>query len=110
MILNIDSSLQHNDSRIPEWLTQEYNLRPIIDVVLIYKKINFKIARYINISSSFIAKKEEIFIGRNDVMNEFERKYYNIELTKPSVILATGFEGVGRRKFLNNALDKLAVK
>ena len=107
LILNIDPSIKYDDIRIPVWLTKEYNLKTIIDPVLIYKKINSKLRDISILSHPFIAKKEEIFIGRNDVMNEFEKKYYNIDLNKPSVIIASGFEGVGRRKFLNNSLDKV---
>jgi len=107
LLLNTDNSVSYKDTRIPDWLSDQYNLKPITDQVLIYKKINSKLRDIAILAHPFIAKKEEIFIGRNEVMTEFERKYYNINLTKPSVIIASGFEGVGRRKFLNNALDKV---
>jgi hypothetical protein len=106
LILNVDSSLSHTDAHIPLWLSEEYNLKPIIDPVLIYKKINSRLRDLTILCHPFIAKKEEIFIGRNDVMQEFERQYYNIDLIKPTVVVSSGFEGVGRRKFLKNDLER----
>ena len=43
LILNIDAKTDHKDSRIPDWLREQYNLKPILDPVLIYKKINSKL-------------------------------------------------------------------
>lgn len=107
LILLIDNSISHNDERIPNWMAEVYNIRPITDPILIFKKINSKLRDVAIQSHPFIIKKEEIFVGRNEAMNEFEKKYYNLELIKPSVLIASGFEGVGRRKFLKHALDKV---
>ncbi|SHN45341.1 toll/interleukin-1 receptor domain-containing protein [Chitinophaga sp. CF418] len=106
LLLNIDPNISHMDDRIPDWLRKEYNLKPIPHPALIYKKISSKLRDVTIHAHPLVEKMEEIFIGRRDVMDEFDRKYFNIKLTKPSVITASGFEGVGRRKFLNNALDK----
>jgi len=107
LIFLIDYSIDHSDPRIPNWLREKYNLKHISDPILIYKKIDSKL-RDISIENHpYIKKKEEIFIGRNDLMEEFEEKYYNLENIKPSAIIASGFEEVGRRKFVKHALDKV---
>ncbi len=108
LLFLIDKSISHTDPRIPNWLKDHYNLKPITDGVLLYKKIDSKL-RDIDIEKyPHIKAKEEIFVGRNDLMDEFESKYYNLENTKPTCIIASGLEEVGRKKFIKHALD--AVK
>jgi hypothetical protein len=100
LIFNVDSNLSHEDARIPEWIREQYNLKSIKDEILIYKKIDSKL-RDISIEKyPRVKAKEEIFIGRNSLMEEFESKYHNLENTKPSCIIVSGMEEVGRRKFL----------
>jgi len=107
LIFLVDYSIDYTDPRIPEWLSEKYNLKHITDPILLYKKIDSKL-RDISIENHpYIKKKEEIFSGRNDLMEEFEKKYYNLENIKPSAIIASGFEEVGRKKFVKHALDKV---
>lgn len=107
LIFLVDLTIYHDDKRIPDWLQKKYNLKHITDPILLYKKIDSKL-RDISIENHpYVKKKEEIFIGRNLLMEEFEQKYYNLENIKPTAIIASGFEEVGRRKFVRHALDKV---
>ncbi|MFA6261748.1 MAG: toll/interleukin-1 receptor domain-containing protein [Bacteroidia bacterium] len=106
LLFLIDRKINHTDSRIPSWLAEQYDLKTITDEIIIYKKIDSKL-RDISIDNyPQIKAREEIFIGRNKLMDEFESKYHQLDNVKPSCIIASGFEEIGRRKFLKNALDK----
>lgn len=108
--LIIDERINHNDLRIPNWIKKPYNIRKFDNEVIILKKIkqflregNFK--QYANLRDL-----NDLFVGRNDVMQEFERKLINIHNTKPTCIIASSFfEGMGRRTFLRNGLIKTRI-
>ena len=108
--LIIDSKIDHTDKRIPEWIRKPYNLRVLNNEVLILKKIK-QLLRESNFKKyAHLREINDLFVGRNDIMQEFERKLINIDNTKPTCIIASSFfEGIGRRTFLRNGLVKTRV-
>lgn len=108
--LIIDNSINHSDKRIPEWIRKPYNLRVFDNEVLILKKIR-QLLRESNFKKyAHLREINDLFVGRNDIMQEFERKLINIENTKPTCIIASSFfEGMGRRTFLRNGLIKTRI-
>jgi len=108
LVFVVDEHITHKDIRIPAWLREEYNLNPITDSLILFQKIDSKLRDISIAAHPYIKKKESIFVGRNKLMEEFEEKYYNIDNIKPSAIIVSGFEEVGRRKFILNALGKVA--
>lgn len=102
----IDSSINiSTDIRIPDWL-KNYLLKPFNDPFIITKKIRQKL-REISLEENPIYKaKEELFIGRNEEFDLFESKLYSLDKIKLSSVIISGFQGVGRRTFLNNALKR----
>ena len=106
----IDKSIHHSDKRIPEWIRKPYNLRVFDNEVIILKKIK-QLLRESNFKQfSHLRDINDLFVGRNDIMQEFERRIINIENTKPTCIIASSFfEGMGRRTFLRNGLIKTRV-
>lgn len=105
-IFVIDRRIDHTNIGIPAWLKEQFNLSPITDEIILYKKINSKLRDIAIDNYPHIRIKEEIFVGRNPLMEEFESKYYTLDNVKPTCIIASGFEEVGRKKFLRNALHK----
>ena len=108
--LIIDKAITHNDDRIPDWLKKPYNIRYFDNEVIILKKIK-QFLRESNFKKyAHLRDLNDLFVGRNDVMQEFERKLINIHNTKPTCIIASSFfEGMGRRTFLRNGLIKTRV-
>jgi hypothetical protein len=106
----IDKAIDHTDTRIPEWIRKPYNLRVFDNEVLILKKIK-QLLRESNFKKySHLRDINDLFVGRNDIMQEFERKIININNTKPTCIIASSFfEGMGRRTFLRNGLIKTRI-
>jgi hypothetical protein len=106
----IDNSVDHTDDRIPEWIRKPYNLRIFDNEVIILKKIR-QLLRESNFRQySHLREVNDLFVGRNDIMQEFERKMVNIDNSKPTCIIASSFfEGMGRRTFLRNGLIKTRI-
>ncbi len=106
----IDKSINHFDKRIPDWIKKPYNLKVFTNEVLILKKIK-QLLRESNFKKyAHLREINNLFVGRNELMQEFERKLINIDNTKPTCIIASSFfEGMGRRTFLRNGLAKTRI-
>lgn len=106
----IDKNITHKDPRIPDWIKKPYNLRYFDNEVIILKKIK-QLLRESNFKKySHLKELNDLFIGRGDMIQEFERKIVNIENTRPTSIIASSFfEGIGRRTFLKNGLIKTGI-
>lgn len=108
--LIIDSSITHKDYRIPKWLRKPYNLKGINNEVLILKKVKQFLREVNYFDNKHIQELNNLFVGRADLIQEFETKIINIENKKPTCIIAYNFfEGMGRRTFLKNALIKTKI-
>lgn len=108
--LIIDKEITYKDPRIPEWIRKPYNIRILNNEVLILKKVK-QFLRESNFKKySHLKEQSELFIGRHDLIQDFERKLINIENTKPTCIVASSyFEGIGRRTFIKNGLIKTGI-
>lgn len=100
----VDNSIEvSSDSRIPEWI-RRYLLNPITEHYLITKKIKQRL-REVSIEQNPLFKaKEQLFVGRQDILDQLESKLYSISDSKPRSIIVSGMEGIGRRTFLKRAL------
>ncbi|WP_162340150.1 toll/interleukin-1 receptor domain-containing protein [Cyclobacterium salsum] len=102
----IDKSIDVvKDSRIPEWL-KSYLLKPYQDHFIITKKINQRLREISFEQNPHFKAKESLFVGRNILFEDFESKIYSLKEEKPSSIIVSGLEGIGRRTFLKNALKR----
>jgi TIR domain/Tetratricopeptide repeat len=108
--LIIDKSVNHNDPRIPDWIKKPYNIRFFDNEVLILKKIK-QFLRESNFRKySHLRELNDLYVGRHELNQEFERKVITIDNAKPTCIVASSyFEGIGRRTFLKNGLIKTGI-
>jgi tetratricopeptide (TPR) repeat protein len=106
----IDNKIKYDDKRIPKWLREEYNLRPITRCKTAADKIKTKLMKLCWDKHPRLEKINSLFVGRNDQLEEFEERINNYEKSKPIVISTSGLIGVGRRTFLSNALIKCNIK
>lgn len=102
----IEENLSYNDKLIPNCMKERYNIKPIMRPKLAYNKIK---AKMIEISLEFEGVNKEAFYGRNDEMKEFERR--NSDFTKEPLvaIIASGFDYIGRKRFIEYSLKKLNI-
>ncbi|ALS02057.1 hypothetical protein ATZ33_11875 [Enterococcus silesiacus] len=104
----IDPNINHEDNRIPEWLKQ-YNIRMITSPKKAARQI---ISRAVEISwmiNPRIKEKNNLYVGRNDKMEEFEDRMDNFNSARPNILIASGINSIGRRSFLKRGLIKIDV-
>jgi hypothetical protein len=104
----IDDNVSYNDRRIPDWL-RDYNLRPIKRAAVAARRIHNKLRDLSWSKHPSLKIRQNLFVGRNEKLEEFEERIHDFEKSKPLAIVASGLSGVGRRTFLNRALFKTNV-
>lgn len=101
----IDSSLKFSDDRIPDWL-KEYNLkyiaRPAKAVKLIIER-----AKDVKWSRHPVFKsRSTIFVGRNDLINEFESRIDDLDMPPLNTFIASGLPNIGRKSLVRQCFVK----
>ncbi|HFD33230.1 MAG TPA: TIR domain-containing protein [Gammaproteobacteria bacterium] len=105
----IEDGLTYDDPRIPQWLRDNYNLKPIKRAEVAARRIHKKLRELSWSKHPELKKRQNIFVGRNDKQEEFEERIHDFDREKPTVIIASGVSGVGRRTFLSRALFKTNI-
>lgn len=102
----IDSEITYKDSRIPDWMREEYNIQFISRPKLAARRIK---QRLIEISWHYhpaIKDRNNLFVGRNNEISEFEQRFDSFDLPAPNCVFVCGLNKVGRRSFVKKALVK----
>ncbi len=106
----IDPSINYKDERIPSWIRKPYNLQHLDNEVLILKKIRQLIRLAEFKQHKHLEELNDLFVGRNDLMQEFETKFITIDDCTPTCVIAYNYiQGTGRRTFMKNALKKVNI-
>lgn len=105
----IDDNLTYEDDRIPDWLRDNYNLKPIKRAQVAAKRIHNKLREISWSRHPQLKRRNSIFVGRNDHQENFEERIHDFDKEKPITIFVSGLSGVGRRTFLHNALYKTKI-
>lgn len=105
----IDEKITYQDIRIPNWLRENYNLKPINKPSVAARRISTKLRELSWSKHPDLKKRNTIFVGRNDKLEQFEERVHDFDHPKPVAIIVSGFPGVGRRTFLHNALCKTNI-
>lgn len=103
--LIIDSSLKFDDKRIPDWL-KDYNLKYIARPAKAAKLI-IERAKDINWSRhpSFQTR-NTIFVGRNDLINDFETRIDDFEKPPLNTFIVSGLPNIGRKSLVRQCFIK----
>lgn len=102
----IDPNINHNDSRIPAWIKENYNLKPVLRLGKIIISIKRQLQEIVWERNPQLKQRDQLFVGRNDIITKFEERIDDINLVEPFVIIASGLQRIGRRTFLKKALFK----
>lgn len=105
----IDNTINYKDERLPDWMRENYNIRPLVRPSVAFRRIK---QRMREISWDFhprLREKEQIFVGRNELISSFEERIDDFNREKPSCIIAGGLEAIGRRTFLKKAFQKTNI-
>jgi hypothetical protein len=105
----IDNKITFEDSRIPDWMRENYNIKLIKRPQVSARRVHNKLRELSWSKHPEIKARNTIFVGRNDKQEQFEERIHDFDKSKPIVIIASGFAGVGRRTFLHRALYKTNI-
>ena len=101
----IDSNLKYSDDRIPSWL-KEYNLKYIARPAKTAKLI-IERAKDISWSRHLRLKyRDTIFVGRNDLVNNFEVRIDDFDKPTVSTFIVSGLPNIGRKSLARHCLIK----
>lgn len=104
----IDPNINHEDDRIPDWLRQ-YNIRIINSPKKAARQIISRSIEITWINNPKLKEKNNLYVGRNEKMEEFEDRMDNFAQPRPNILIASGINSIGRRSFLKQGLIKLNV-
>ena len=103
--LIIDPSLKFSDKRIPEWL-KDYNLKYIARPAKAAKLI-IERAKDVNWSRHpGFQSRNTIFVGRNDLINDFETRIDDFEKPPLNTFIVTGLPNIGRKSLARQCFIK----
>ncbi|MBI5449957.1 MAG: toll/interleukin-1 receptor domain-containing protein [Gammaproteobacteria bacterium] len=102
----IDSSITHDDSRIKSWLKDDYNIRLISRPTIAARRIRGKLREISWDNHPEVKRRQNLFVGRNDKLEEFEERIDDFYASKPKCVIVSGLPAIGRRTFVKNALLK----
>ena len=101
----IDNELQYDNPKIPNWMREEYNLRPVLKkrkIVTVIKSALFDLYS----ENNELKKRFKLFVGRNDYLAAFEKRMDDFDKLKPIIIIGSGFNSIGRKSLLEQCLLK----
>lgn len=104
----IEADLKWNDKDIPDWLkdyTLKYIPKPTKATQLIRKRI-VEIAWDLN---PRIEERNNIFLGRNNEIDEFENRKYDYDMETVLAYIAAGIPKVGRKSLLKQCFIKTHI-
>jgi len=105
----IDKDITYDDPRIPKWMSESYNLQYVGSSKIIARRVTNKINDLIWHRYPKIKALHDIYVGRNEEINDFEKRIFDFKRIKPIAIFCSGINGVGRRSFLHKASLKTKI-
>ncbi len=106
----IDKKIKYDDPLIPEWMQKNYNLqyisRPNKAAQIIQQRmIEISFERHPRLK-----ERNEIFVGRNEQIKNFEERIDDFEKVKPICVVASGINSIGRKTLLKKCIIKSNIK
>lgn len=102
----IDLSVRHDDKRIPEWMRESLNIQPILRPTIAARKINARLLELSWKTHPRLKERKEIFVGRNDLVDQIEERLDDFTRETPVALIASGLPAIGRKTLLEKALKK----
>lgn len=105
----IDEKISYSDERIPRFLKDNYNIKPIMKPIKAFKMIKQRLLEINWDEFPRIKEKEDIFVGRNTYIQDFEERFYSWDDEKINVIIAYGLKNSGRKSLIKKCLRTVDV-
>jgi len=104
----IDKTIKYNDSRIPKWIQDKYNIKYVGNWDKIVRLITTKIIEFTWALNPLEKKRISIFAGRTNYIRDIETRLYSGKKT-PKAIIASGFNRIGRKSIVYNSFIKFGI-
>lgn len=106
----ISEKIKYDDTRIPQWLQENYNMQYIsrptkAAQIIIQRMLELSYERHPRLK-----EKNEIFVGRNESINLFEERMDDFDKKKPTCIVASGIKSVGRTTLIKRCIVKSNIR
>jgi len=105
----IDESITYNDSRIPQWMKDGFNIQHIRQPKVAARKINARLRELTWKNHPTLRERENIFVGRNSQIQHVEERFDDYEQVPPLVFIASGLNSIGRKSFIKHSLKKANI-
>ncbi|RXK07318.1 toll/interleukin-1 receptor domain-containing protein [Halarcobacter bivalviorum] len=102
----IDTKIDHTDERIPIWLRQNYNIKPVLKVGKITTLIKRRLRELKWENNTKLELFDNLFVGRNEQSQLVEERVFNIDVHMPNAIFAMGLPKIGKKSFLKYVIKK----
>lgn len=104
----IDRNIDHNDVRIPCWIKENYNLRPVTNTDKMFRIIKSRLLELTWEIFPNEKKRKHAFAGRSEYVGDLEARLFNGHQT-PISIIASGMNRVGRKSIIRYTLCKTGI-
>lgn len=106
----IENNIKYDDDRIPDWMKENYNLQYISSPnksarIIRQRMIEISLDRHPRIK-----ERQEIFVGRNELIQSFEERIDDFSKNTPRCIFASGIISVGRRTLIKKCIVKTNIR
>ena len=105
----IDDKVNYKDERIPEWMREDLNIQLIASPKIAARKINTRLIELAWKHHPKLKERQEIFVGRNDLIKKIEERLDDFDQTYPITLIASGLPSIGRKSLLNYSIKKAGL-
>lgn len=110
LIFRLDNVATYTNTKIPEKLRKNYNIRPAISPEMVISRIRERIKMFELRNNPALREAENLFIGRSDLVSRFESEFSTLDSSRPTFIVASNYyKGMGRRKFCTHTLGRTGL-
>lgn len=102
----IETGITFEDPRIPLWMRQSLNIQPILKPAIAARKINSRLTELAWKFHPRLKERQEIFVGRNDLVKQVEERLDDFSKPTPIVFFASGLASIGRKALMQHAVRK----
>lgn len=106
----INENIMYDNEKIPDWLRDNYNLQYISRPTKAEQIIEQRMIELSFEKHPRLKERNEIFVGRNELIGFFEERMDDFEKNKPVCMVASGIKSVGRKTLLKHCIYKCNIK
>lgn len=106
IIIDSNPAITYADERIPSWMREQYVIRRITSPKIAVQKIKARLVELTWEIAPNLKNQQTYFFGRNSEIEAFEQRRANLDKPEMVCCVASGFEGIGRKRFMDHCLKK----